>query len=128
MSLHLKSDERILAESEFVESVLKQQDESLERRYGYRASGYDLNRVIERVSDLFEMPPDDILQPGKQPKRVQARSLVCYWAVSELGLNRNAVGQRLGLTQSAVSRAVQRGRKIATESKFSLKISKCIKA
>jgi len=120
--LHQKSDERILGESDLVESVLKQQDEALERRYGYRASGYDLDRVIERVSDLFDMPPDHILQAGKQPKRVQSRSLVCHWAVSELGLNGTAVGHRLGLTQSAVSRTAQRGRKIATESKFSLKI------
>ena len=117
---HLKSDERILGESHFVESVLKQQDEDLERRYGYRISGYDLDRVIERVGDLFDMPTVDILRRGKQPKRVQARSLVCHWAVNELGLNGTLVGQRLGLTQSAVSRAVQRGRQIAVESNFSL--------
>lgn len=119
-SQHLKSDERILGESDFAGSVLKQQDDDLERRYGYSASGYDLDKVIERVGKLFNMPPDDILQPGKQPKRVQARSLVCHWAAGELGLNGTAVGQRLGLTQSAESRAVERGRKKATESKFSL--------
>ena len=117
----LKSDERILGESDFVETVLNQQDEDLERRYWYRAAGYDLDKIIERVVDLLDMPTGDILQPGKQPKRVQARSLVCHWAVNELGLNGTEVGQRLGLTQSAVSRAVQRGRRIAIESNYSLK-------
>lgn len=118
--VHLKSDERILGESDFVESVLQHQDEVLERRYRLKASGYDLNKIVERVCDLFDLLPDDILQPGKKPLQVQARSLLCHWAVSELGLNGTEVGQRLGLTQSAVSRAVQRGRKIARDFKYSL--------
>ena len=61
------------------------------------------------------MPPRDILQAGKQPQRVRARSLVCYWAVRELGLSATEVGRQLDLSQSAVSRAVPRGEKIAEE-------------
>ena len=72
------------------------------------------------VGDLLDLPPGDIIQPGKQPKRVQARSLVCHWAVNELALNGTTVGHRLGLTQSAVSRAVQRGRKLSAEMGYEL--------
>jgi len=50
-----------------------------------------------------------ILTPGKQPERVTARSVLAYWAVRELGIPGTKVGKRLGLSQSAVSRAVQRG-------------------
>jgi hypothetical protein len=39
---------------------------------------------------------------------------------TELGLNGTSVGRRLGLNQSAVSRAVQRGQTIATEFKYLL--------
>ena len=117
---HLKSDERMLGDSTFVETVLRHQDEVFERRYRLKASGYDLDKIIERVCYLCDLLPDDIPLPGKQPKQVQARSLVCHWAVNELGLNGTVVGQRLGLTQSAVSRSVQRGRKIATELQYSL--------
>ena len=81
---------------------------------------YNICRGIERVSDLFDIEPQEILQTGKQPLRVQARSLVCYWAVSELGISATEVGRRLGLSQSAVSRAVPRGRKLADEREYSI--------
>lgn len=118
--VHLKSDERILGESDFVETVLQQQGEALDRQYRLKASGCDLEKIIQRVGELFELPPEEIVQPGKQPKRVQARSLVCFWAVRELGLNGTAVGRRLGLSQSAVSRAVPRGQRLAEDAHYSL--------
>lgn len=118
--VHLKSDERILGESDFVEAVLQHQGETLDRRYRLQALGYDLDKIIQRVGELFELPPGDILQPCKQPKRVCARSLVCFWAVTELGLNGTEVGRRLGLSQSAVSRAVPRGQRLAEEAHYSL--------
>jgi len=117
---HLKSDERILGDSSFVESVLQQQQEELDRHHRLKAAGYDLDKLIEEVCELFDLLPQDILEPGKQPKQVQAKSMVCYLAVRHLGLKGTAVGQRLRLSQSAVSRAVQRGKKIATELNFSL--------
>ena len=82
--------------------------------------GYDLDKIIERVSELFDIEPQDDLQIGKQPLRVQARSLVCFWAVSELGISATEVGRRLGLPQSAVSRAVPRGQKLADERQYSI--------
>ena len=45
--------------------------------------------------------------------RVQPRSLLCYWAVRELGLPGTVVAAKLGLTQPAVSRAVLRGERLA---------------
>lgn len=119
-SIHLKSDERILGQSDFVESVLQQQNERLDRKYRLKAMGYDLGKIVERVGELFAMPPRDILQAGKQPQRVRARSLVCYWAVRELGLSATEVGRQLDLSQSAVSRAVPRGEKIAREEQLSI--------
>jgi len=65
------------------------------------------------VAKLFEMKPEQILSPGKQPNRVRARSLVCYWAVRELGMRGTTVAKMLGTIQTSVSRAVQRGEKLA---------------
>jgi REP-associated tyrosine transposase len=117
---HLKSDERILGERGFVEKVLEQRGEHLDRQYTLEAAGYDLEKIIERVGALLEMSTDAILQPSKRPRCVQARSLVCYWAVRELGINGTDVGRRLGLSQSAVSRAVPRGQAMAEEAHYSL--------
>ena len=118
--IHFKSDERILGDSDFVQSVLEKQNEQLEERYHFKRLGYDFDRVVQRVAELFKMKRDEILAPGKQPERVKARSLVCYWAVKALGMNGTEVAQLLGVTQSSVSRAVQRGEKLAVERRWSV--------
>ncbi len=70
------------------------------------------------------MDAEDVLKPGKQPQRVQARSLVCYWAVVELGLVGTSVAKLLGMSQSAVSKAVQRGQKLAAEKGYTISRSR----
>ena len=118
--IHLKGDERILGESDFVKKVLAEQKEQFERRYWLKAQGYDIDRVVKKVAEIFDMAPEQICKPGNQPLRVKARSLVCYWAVRELGLSGTSVGKLLGLGQSAVSRAVVRGEKLSQEMNLTL--------
>jgi DNA-binding transcriptional LysR family regulator len=43
---------------------------------------------------------------------VNARSLLCYWAVGDLGLSMAEVSRRLGLSPSGVSQSVRRGEKL----------------
>ena len=104
--VHLKGDERILGNSEFVKSVLKTAQENFERRYRLRAKGIDFNRVVDRVCDILNVNSNEIFLTGKQPKRVMAKSLVCYWAVKELGMTGTEVSKLIGLTQPAVSKGV----------------------
>ena len=77
-------------------------------------------RKIERVAKLYKMRPEEILSLGKQPEGVRARSLVCYWAVKELGINGTAVARLLGIIRSCVSRAVKRGERLALDNRNSL--------
>ena len=118
--VHLKGDERILGDSDFVKNVLNETRENIERRYQLQAQGFDFQKVLHRVGELLGIDPQEILQTGKQPLRVKARSLVCYWAVKELGMAGTEIAKILGLTQPAVSKAVQRGEKLALDNKFSL--------
>ena len=118
--IHLKGDERILGESDFVKEVLSEQKEQLERRYKLEGNGYDIGRLVEKVSEVFEIEPEEIWKPGNQPLRVKARSLVCYWAVRELGMSGTSVGKLLGIGQPAVSRAVVRGEKLIRDMNLSL--------
>ena len=120
LQIHLKGDERILGDSDFVESVLKAQDEQMEQRHQLQAQGYDFEKVVSRVAEVFDIEADQILIAGKQPQRVNSRSLVCYWAVKELQMKSTAVAKLLGITQSAVTRAVQRGEKLSLENKLKL--------
>ena len=117
---HLKGDERILGNTDFVKSVLATAEENLNRRYRLQAEGMDFNRVVERVCDLLNIDSNEIFLSGKQPMRVRAKSLVCYWAVKELGMTGTNVSKLISLTQPAVSKAVQRGEKFAKENKFNL--------
>jgi hypothetical protein len=119
---HLKSDERILGDSDFVKSVLEAQNEKLEQRYRLQARGYDFEEILGRVRDFFEMKTEEMSEPSKEPRRVKARSLVCYWAVRQLGIDGTTVGKKLGLTQSAVSKAVCRGEKLARDKNLSLEM------
>ena len=118
--IHLKGDERILGDSDFVEEVLAEQKEQFERRYWLKAQGYDIDQVVQKVAAVFDIEPGEIWKPGNQPLRVKARSLVCYWSVRELGMSGTSVGKLLGLGQSAVSRAVVRGEKLTQHMDLSL--------
>ena len=50
----------------------------------------------------------------------QARSLLCYWAVRELGMAMSELSVKLGLSLAGVSQAVRRGETIAEEAGYSL--------
>lgn len=110
-----KSDERILGGSDFVAAILTQADEVVSRKSDYQRLGIDFDAAVQMAAEALSMPKSDVIAAGKHPQRVKARSLVCYWAVRELGLSATAVGGRLNLTQPAVSRAVVRGEKLAAE-------------
>ena len=81
MRVNLKGDEPILGDSDFVESVLKNANEVMERKYKLQAAGYDFDKVVDRVAVLFQLKSADILLPTKQRHRVKARSLLCFWTV-----------------------------------------------
>jgi hypothetical protein len=119
--VRFKGDERILGDSEFVMKVLKESEESFERKYELRSQGYDIERVARRVASLFEIATEDICSPGKYKDRVKARSVLCYWAVRELGETEIELAKKLGITQPAVSAAVKRGEKLAKEMELEIK-------
>lgn len=93
-------------------------------RFPLQAQGYDFDRLVDRVAKLFKMRSEEILNPGKQPQRVRARSLVCYWAVKDLGMNGTEVATLLGIIQSSVSRATRRGEKLALDNQYSLGVNR----
>ena len=115
MQEHLKGDERILGDSEFVMQVLESAHERLEERYRLATQGHTFDRMIAQVSGYFGLSVEEILSPGKHPHRVKARSVAAYLAVRKLGMNGTAVGRLLGVGQSAISRGVARGEKLMSE-------------
>jgi len=115
-----KGDERILGDGEFVESVLSQAREAFEEKYRLKAEGVDVENIAERVAEIVGIPVSEIWCSGKQPERVLARDLLCYWATSQLSTTQAWLSQKLGLSQPAISLSVGRGRRAISEKKYSL--------
>jgi putative transposase len=115
-----KGDERILGDGDFVTKVLAQANERMERKYRIQNQGVTFNTVVERVADLLDMETSEVLSPGKQKRLVEARSLICFFAVTETTIRRADLARRLSLTQAAISLSVDRGRRLAAEMKIDL--------
>jgi len=116
----IKSDQRILGESDFVSDVLAESEGQFAREYKLKSLGYDFAKVVEIVSLIFQLDKDYILEKGRQKDRVQARDLVCYWTVVELGMSMVDLARKFAITPAAVSYAVQRGEKMAKEREYQL--------
>jgi REP element-mobilizing transposase RayT len=114
------SDERILGKGEFVEAVLRRAEIKETARQRYQCAGFDLTALTNLVAEMLEVDYTQVQSAGKQPKRVMARSLFCYWAVRELGHSATMLGRMLGLSQPAVSQAVHRGEMLAAERSWQL--------
>jgi len=111
----VKSDERILGDSEFVENVLKRCNEHYLRKYELAAQGVELDTLSKSVAAYFNLACDRLYAPGRYPAIVQARSVLCFLAVRELGMTATELAQKMGLTQPAISISVKRGEGIVKE-------------
>jgi len=118
--IHIMSDERILGDPDFVDSVISQSEEHYERRHRLRRKGYDLDGISKRVSEVLGMKPDDIFSKGRQNRKVKARSLLCFWAARELGLSHTSLAKKLEMSLAGVGFSVERGESIAKEGKYFL--------
>jgi putative transposase len=115
-----KSDERILGDGDFVEQVLSAAGEQMEKGYRLQARGYDFDKLASRVCDLMHLEPAELWAPGKERKRVAARSLLCYWAVRDLGIGMAQIARRLNLSLAGVSQSVKRGETIVEQKGYNL--------
>ena len=115
-----KSDERILGDGDFVEQVLAEAQEKMEKKYALLADGYDLERLAVKVSELMGIKASEIWAPGKERKRVKARSLYCYWATRELGISMAELARKLKLSLSSISLSVKRGEELAGTNGYKL--------
>lgn len=117
---YVKGDERILGDNDFVLNALKEANERLARKYLIRAKGFDLDQIAERVATALGVPLEQVFAAGKDRRTVQARSLLCYWAVRECGMTMVSLARRLKISSAAVSQSVRRGESVAAENNLIL--------
>ena len=111
--LRIKSDERILGDSDFVTSVLKAANEKLEQKYYLKVSGHNFDWVVNRVAQIFSMAPSEVTAYDKAPRTVRARALLCFWAHRKLGMTTVDISKKLNICQPTVSRLSRKGEKLA---------------
>ncbi len=78
MKIHIKGDERILRDRDFVEKVLSQASEQMERRYRLKAEGWTLTKIAERAAEI-SLKKTKWLSPGNNPTGT------CPWCSGLLG-------------------------------------------
>lgn len=118
--VHIMSDERILGDSDFVDSIIKQGEEFYDKRQRLKQKGYNLDSIAERVAEVLGMEPDEVYSKGRQDKKVKARSLLCFWASRELGISHTELAKRFELSPAAIGFSVERGELIAEKGKYFL--------
>ena len=118
--IYIKGDERILGDSDFVKQSLEQANEMLERKYRVHTQGLDFEKIAQRVSDVLDLPIDQVLASGKNRETVKARSLLCYWAVRECGMSLVVLAEKFGLSSTAVSNSAKRWERVAAEENLKL--------
>jgi len=117
---YMKGDERILGDSDFVETVLKACQDEFDRKYLLKAKGHNFDTVVDRVAKVLGMNRSEVLSSGRQPHKVKARSLLCFWASRKLGISMVQLSKRLKISPPTVSQSATRGEKIAKENNLKL--------
>ncbi len=110
----------IVCQLEFVGSVLSQANERYGRRYELKRRGYDLERIADRVVEICGIEKEENFSKGRQRWKVEARSLLCCWAVKEAGMSLRKLAGRLEISGPGIGYAVERGKAIVHENDYKL--------
>jgi REP element-mobilizing transposase RayT len=97
-------DERVLGSGDFVEGLRGRKE--LAARLPARTS---IGQLLGRVADAFGLKVEEIKRRGKNKVLADARAVLSYFAVRELGYNGSELGKMLRLSRSGVSVAAKRG-------------------
>ena len=76
--------------------------------------------IGSRGGCTVDMPVEDIWKEGRYRRLVGARSLLCIWAVRELGISMTSLARKLNISTMAVSKSVARGAEIAKKEAYKL--------
>ncbi len=64
---------------------------------------------------IYRIDRDELYSKGRQKVRVDARSVFCYWAVRELGVEGTQMAKRLRMSQPGIAYAVKKGERIVRD-------------
>lgn len=106
-----RGDERILGDGTFVNTVLKEAEEEIERKELLRRSGWDLEKLVNHVCSLLPLKENELKKKGRQNNLSCAKGLLCYLGYAKLGLTGTELARYLGISRQAVYRNIIVGEK-----------------
>lgn len=104
----------VLGSSEFVESF--KQTEETHCKPNKNASDI-FPVIVKKVLQYYNLDEENIKSGSKSSAVSNCRAVIAYLAQERLGMMGSTIAENLSLSRSAVSRLVQRGRKIAPREK-----------
>jgi putative transposase len=104
------SDPRVLESRTFLDNLLK--SKVLREKINIPLS---LSELVDRVSSVLHLEPTAVRRPSKARPLAEARGIICYLAIRELGHKALALGKELHLGPSGVSIALRRGESLMRE-------------
>ena len=79
-----------------------------------------LDKIEQKVSKIYEIDRADLYIKSRQRTRADARSVLFYWAVRELGIEGTYLAKIFGMSQPGVVYAVNKGEKIVRQNNLNL--------
>jgi len=109
------ADERILGGGEFVESLLADVAERTRNTLRFSGKGPDLGALARKVTKQTGVTESELRAGSRRRNVSRARGIFCRAAVTQLGVSGAEVARFLGVTTSAVNRAVGAAEEAAQE-------------
>lgn len=102
-------DQRVLGGKGFVEQVLQRSEQEP------AVAKLSFAELLQRVAHLFDLPAELLRQRKRSRQVTEARSVLCYFAVREIGISGELVGRMLNVSRAAVSFSASRGEVLVAE-------------
>jgi putative transposase len=104
----IKTDDRMLGSSAFVQSILKEAEKRHLRHLKVHPSGRTMSDIIREECQKQHISVDELQGGGRRAKVSNVRAMIAYRATTELGLAGAEIARHLGVTTSSIARAVER--------------------
>ena len=114
MPMEIHGDTRVLGSNAFVREVLRAASEKEQREHSISRKR-NPGEIIKQAAATYKLTVDDIRGNNRHPQLVNARSLACKWLAVDLGMNGRAIAKILGMKPTAVSRGIERGKRLALD-------------
>ena len=100
------SDARVLGGDDFVASLLQEADERVHRQLAARQNGPEMSALIDRACEQAGVSVQELQGGSRRGQLPRVRAELAHQLVEDLGLPLAEVARQLGVTSSAIAKAL----------------------